>query len=98
MAVIHAWYKDNSHTLTVTVAGSGSSAVVIGTLLDATGATVWTGSLATTGTADTYSATIDPASALVTTGNRYTLRVLATYASRTLEFEDPVDVVDRRSG
>ena len=97
MAAIHTWYKDNSHKITVTVVGSGSAAVITGALLDGAGATVWTGSLTTTGTADTYSATIDPASATVTAGNRYTLRIAATYASRSLEFEDYVDVVDRRS-
>lgn len=97
MATLHTWYKDNSHTLTVTVTGSGSSAVVTGTLLDAAGATVWTGSLTTTGTADTYRATIDPASAIVAIGGRYTIRILATYSSRTLEFEDAVDVTDRGS-
>lgn len=96
MATLRTWYKDNSMVLTVTVTGSGTSAVVTGTLLDAAGTTVWTGSLANSA-ADTYTATIDPASATVVAGARYTLRVLATYGGRTLEFEDPVNVEDRAS-
>lgn len=96
MATLLTWYKDNSHTLTATVTGSGTGATVTGTLFDAAGVTVWTGSLTNTA-ADTYAATIDPASAVVTSGARYTLRIAATYGGRSLEFEDPVDVEDRPS-
>lgn len=94
MASALTWYKDNSHVVTATVTGSGTGATVTGTLLDAAGVTVWTGSLSSAGS-DTYTATIDPGSASVTTGRKYTMRIAATYSGRSLEFEDVVVVQDR---
>lgn len=100
MAAILTWYKDNSMVVTVTITDSAGSAVTgataTGTLLDATGATTWTDTLTNT-SANIYSATIHPASAVVSAGGRYTLRVAATKSGASLEFEDYVDVVDRTS-
>lgn len=85
--------------LTATVHGSGSGATVSGALKDARGATIWSGALTASGTADEYQVIIDPSDlqATLRTTWSYALEVTATYGGRTLEFVDDVSVKVRRS-
>lgn len=83
--------------LTAAVDGSGSGAVVAGTLIDtADDAIIWTGPLASIG-GDEYRMIFDPDDAVVEAAGIYMLRIAATFGGRFLEFEDLVTVVNRGS-
>jgi len=91
------WYEDNSMRITQTIVGSVDGATVTATIEDTEGEEVWTGALSPTGTDDEYSATVHPAAADLVAGERYRLRVEATYGGASLEIEAMIRPRLRRS-